>query len=72
MNKTVEEVKVIIQDFVAGFGTGCSKEYMVSKVHFFLRANDIDNCILNDKYIEYDGCMIQLIRKRSEYRWIVK
>ena len=72
MNKTVEEVKAMIQGFVAGFGTGCSKEYMVSKIHFFLRSNNIDNCILNDKYIEYNGYMIQLIRKRSVGCWIVK
>lgn len=70
--RTVEEVKQVIQNFVNGFGTGCSKEKMIYNVHFYLRSQEIDNCVLNDKYIEYDGHVIELIRKRSIGIWAVK
>lgn len=68
----IKEYKRVIQNFVDGFGTGCSKENMVSKVHRYLISKNIDNCILNDKYIEIDGTVIELIRKRSIGVWIVK
>lgn len=67
----MEDVKSLIQNFVNGFGTGCSKEKMISNVHRFLCNKNIDNCILNDRYIEIDNCVIELIRRRSLGIWVV-
>lgn len=69
---TTSEIKLMIQNFVNGFGTGCSKEKMIENVYWFLHNNDVDCCILNDKYIEYEGHVIELIRKRSIGIWVVK
>lgn len=68
----MENIKTLIQNFVNGFGTGCSKENMISNVHRFLNNKNIDNCILNDRYIEIENFIFELIRKRSQGIWIVK
>ena len=68
----MENIKSLIDGYVAGFGTGISKEKIVSNIHRFLCSKSIGNCIINDKYIEVDDCVFEFIRKRSEGKWIVK
>ncbi len=68
----MEQIKDLVQGFVNGFGTGCSKEEMIVKVYRFLCGKDIDCCILNDKYLEFDGFIVELIRKRSAGVWVAK
>jgi len=68
----METIKDLIQSFVNGFGTGCSKEKMIANVYRFLENKNIGCCILNDKYLEFDNYLIELIRKRSIGIWVVK
>ena len=65
-------IKNLVQNFVNGFGTGCSKEKMIANVYRFLEHRNIDCCILNDKYLEFDNYLVELIRKRSIGIWVVK
>lgn len=68
----MEMIKDLIQNFVNGFGTGISKEKMVVNVYGFLEHKNIDCCILNGKYLEFDNYLVELIRKRSIGIWVVK
>lgn len=61
-----------IQNYINNFGTGISKENMVTKIHRYLIGSGIDNCILNDKYIEVENHIFEFIRKRSINSWLVK
>lgn len=64
--------EILIKNFISNFGTGCSKEEMVTKVHHYLCGQNINNSILNDRYIEIDTYHFEFIRKRSIGAWIVK
>ncbi len=61
-----------IQNYLDGFGTGISKEKMVSKVYRYLETFGIHACILNDKYLELENHIYELIRQRSKDSWLVK
>ena len=61
-----------IQNYLTGFGTGISKEKMVSKVYWFLSFHGINSCILNDKYLEIENHIYEFIRQRSKGSWLVK
>lgn len=61
-----------IQHYLDGFGTGISKEKMVSKVYRYLETFGIHACILNDKYLELENHIYELIRQRSKDSWLVK
>lgn len=61
-----------VQNYLNGFGTGISKEKLVSKVYWFLNFHGINSCILNDKYIEIENHIFEFIRKRSTDSWLVK
>lgn len=61
-----------IQNYLNGFGTGISKEKMVSKVYCFLSFHGVNSCILNDKYLEIENHIYEFIRQRSKGSWLVK
>lgn len=61
-----------IQNYLSGFGTGISKEKLVSKVYWFLNSHGINSCILNDKYLEIENHTFEFIKKRSTDSWLVK
>ena len=66
----MEKIKTLIQGFVDGFGTGCSKEEMIKKVYRNFE-HEMDICILNDKYLQIGQNVLSLTRKRSKGVWIV-
>lgn len=61
-----------LQNFVDGYGFGISKEKLVEKAYWQMRAEGHDCYIINDRYIGIDGKEYQLIKSRKQNRWIVK
>ena len=54
------------------FGLGMSTEALVSKLYFAMTARGFDVCILNDRYLNCNGCNYQLRKTRSKGCWTVK
>ena len=61
-----------LQQIINEYGFGISKEKLISKAYWMLKAEGHEVYVLNDKYIGIDGYEYQVIKSLKEGRWIAK
>lgn len=61
-----------LQDFVDGYGFEISKEKLIERAYFQMKADGHDCYVINDRYIGIDGKEYYLSKSRKHNRWIVK
>ena len=61
-----------IQSIINKYGFAVSTKSIASEVYWELKALGFSPCIVNDRYIEVDGVMYQLLKTRAKGHWTAK
>lgn len=61
-----------LQNFVDNFGFGISRENLVSKAYFQMKALGFDVCIVNSRYLEVNGTTYLFSKSRKAGGWVIK
>ena len=60
-----------LQDMVNKYGFGLSVKDLASDIYWELRAEGLNPCIVNDRYIEVNGVTYQFRKTRSKGHWTI-
>ena len=66
------EIMDKLQKYVNLYGLGISKERLIDKAYWQFELSGHNCCVVNDRYLKIDGNEFQLIKSKSQGRWVVK